>query len=178
MDTGSEFAMIMTHMAKDTIKDGVELLRLLLEILSKDKELREKMLIEGFGLRELARKPLKYDGVILSKESLDKFTAMAKKEKLKHAGFPGDEGEYKVFFDKADIERVNEIFEKLKVIDFEKMEAEALNKGIEDVIRTFEHDPVDIEKEKNKDLDEFRQMRDDGKIDKGKEKVREKEFSR
>ena len=58
------------------------------------------------------------------------------------------------------------------------MEAEALNKGIEDVIRTFEHDPVDIEKEKNKDLDEFRQMRDDGKIDKGKEEVREKEFSR
>lgn len=185
MDTGSEFAMVMTHMAKDTFKDSVEIIKMLLNFFQKDKELRNKFLLSGLGLKELAQKALNYEGIELSKEALMRFKELADKENLKHCGMPNfeDPEKSRLFFDSADIERVNAIFDKLKDIDFERMSQEELNKGILETIEQIEsmvENENDME-ERQKDLEEYHQMFDSGtstdksSIEKSKTKTKEKE---
>lgn len=162
MDTGSEFAMVMTHMAKDTFKDSVEIMKMLLNFLNKDKELKEKLVVSGLGLRELSKKALSYEGIELSKESFQRFKEIADKEKLKHCCMLNfDEPEKcRLFFDGADIERVNNIFDRLKEIDFEIMSQEELNKGIIDTIEQIESMAENQEniEERQRDLDEYHEM--------------------
>lgn len=177
MDTGSEFAMVMTHMAKDTFKDSVEIMKMLLNFFLKDKDLRNKFLISGLGLKELSKKAMSYEGIELSQEALLRFNELAEKEKLPHCGMPNFENPEKsrLFFDSADIERVNSIFDKLKEIDFERMSKEELNKGILETIEQIET-MVENEneiKERQKDLEEYHQMFDLG-IEKTKNKENEK----
>lgn len=178
MDTGSEFAMVMTHMAKDTFKDGVEIIRMLLALLQKDVDLREKLLVDGFGLRQLSRTALNYEGIELSEEALEKFAKIAKTEKLKFAGLRNFENpeSVKMVFDTADIERVNKIFEKIKEVDFERMTEEEIKEGIEDAIEYIQDlsEDQEVAAERQQDVDEFHKTFNDD-IPKVKNKDREPE---
>lgn len=128
MDTGSEFAYMMSKLGMDIFKDASLLLKELILMIYHNKSAREKFLLDSGNFEKLALKTKEYTADTISLEDMELFSKYAKKTDLKYGVPKIVEGSDVaiVIYDKAQTDMFADI---MLNVEKEKLEKIADSKG-------------------------------------------------
>ena len=127
MDTGSEFAYMMSKLGVDLFKDASLLLKEIILMIYHNKSAREKFLMDSGNFEKLALKTKEFTADTISLEDMELFSKYAKKTDLKY-GVPTSvegSGVAIVIYDKEQTEIFTDI---MLNVEKEKLEKIADNK--------------------------------------------------
>lgn len=130
MDTGSEFAYMMSKLGVDLFKDASLLLKEIILMIYHNKSAREKFLMDSGNFEKLALKTKEFTADTISLEDMELFSKYAKKTDLKY-GVPTSvegSGVAIVIYDKEQTEIFTDI---MLNVQKEKLEKIADNKEVD-----------------------------------------------
>lgn len=115
MDTGSEFAMIMTRTGVDLLKESGNLIKELLILIYQNEKLKNQMVLDDNNPEKLMQNLKNMDLVELNKEQLGKFDKLAEEKGFNYSGIkvPNNKNSVNIVYDKSQFLMLGEIIQEL-----------------------------------------------------------------